>query len=111
MKKYLLKQDLFNHKAGEEIDEDFFSDMNGLYSQSFFMDIYTRLNVIEEIDEEWKPQAGERFFFVDAWGNIRGSPWTGDSMDGFAWSQGNVHRTEEDAKACREKQIASNKKV
>ena len=55
MKKYLLKQDLFNHKAGEEVDvgtEYSFNELNHGFLSLKDIDIYTRLGVLEEIDGE-----------------------------------------------------------
>lgn len=104
MKKYLLKQDLFNYKAGEEIDfNTYFAPSTGPTHtlNPVEIDIYTRIGILEEIDGEWKPKEYEEYWLVDSIGDVTFSFWVNSKGDKYRLSIGNVHRTEELAKAYR----------
>lgn len=106
MKKYLLKQDLFDHKAGEEIEIESHGGPQiriegGPYywAETILVDIYTRLGVLEEIDGEWKPRMTGLYFYITSKGEVGWSFWENLPRDLYRLSIGNVHRTEKLAKA------------
>ena len=50
-----------------------------------------------EVESETFPKKGDRYFYLDADGDITAATWTTHRFDHFRQSLGNVHRTEADA--------------
>lgn len=54
----------------------------------------------------WKPEEGEKYYFVDACGDVMSERWDGDSIDHSRLALGNVYRTREEAQNAADRQRA-----
>lgn len=52
----------------------------------------------------WKPECGERYWFIGSDGQINNCGWANDHIDWGSYSMGNCFRTKEEATFAREKQ-------
>jgi hypothetical protein len=47
--------------------------------------------------EKWKPQKGERYWYMDEFCEMESYEWTGDGIDDKLFSNGNCYPTKEEA--------------
>lgn len=52
----------------------------------------------ETKNKYWIPKDGEKYFYIDNWGNVCHSTWNNDTIDKYRLSIGNIYKTEEGAK-------------
>lgn len=111
MKRYKLKKDLPTFKAG---DIFYLSDTGNLFDRNFlhakssdivysFKEIDKFPNILtdwfEEIKEptRWKPELGQRYYFLDSNGFAHHIIWADDSIDRSRFEIGNCFQTREEA--------------
>lgn len=56
-------------------------------------------------EPKWRPELGERYWFISTRGAETTAYWNKDTMDFFCLSVGNVHKTEEQATQWKQKLI------
>lgn len=120
MKHYKLLKDLSTFKAG---DLFYISEYGALvyddggygvmaYSQSEldrFPNILTEW--FEEIQEptdsiHWKPKKGEKYFYINEYGDIECETWNNDDADNRLMAMGLIRRTEEKCEEARDRRLA-----
>ena len=79
---YKLKKDL---KKGDLINTDLGKD------------------VCEEVVGRWKPENGERYWYVDSYWGESFHIWSGDSIDKWNYKMGNCFQTEKEAESYKER--------
>lgn len=47
--------------------------------------------------EKWRPEDGEKYYYIDSFGDISGAQWRDESGGKFRLHVGNVYKTREDA--------------
>lgn len=120
MKRYKLLKDLPTFKAGDLFyiseygalvyDDGGFSVM--AYAQSTlekFPNILTEW--FEEIKEptdsiHWKPKIGEKYLYINDYGNVGRETWDDDDVDNRLMAMGLVYRTEEECEKASERRLA-----
>lgn len=65
--------------------------------------ILRKLGVLVEVKEEVWPQEGDRYYYVDSFGEVTFSFWYERYFHSFRRDTGNMFRTEEEALSYREK--------
>jgi len=65
----------------------------------------------EEVKEptdsiHWKPQPGDRYWFVDYWGTVICTKCSNTIADAYNFDSGNTYRTEEECKKARNRKLA-----
>ena len=60
-------------------------------------------NAVVEVKERWKPEKGNRYWFISDKGFVIFSYWQDDEIDNVRYNFGNVFRTEIQAKQALEK--------
>ena len=120
MKYYKLLKDLPTFKAG---DLFYISEYGALvyddggygvmaYAQSTlekFPNILTEW--FEEIQEptnssNWKPKKGEKYFYINEYGDVEWEVWNDDDADNRLMAMGLVYRTEEECEEARDRRLA-----
>lgn len=120
MKYYKLLKDLPTFKAG---DLFYISEYGALvyddggygvmaYAQSTldrFPNILTEW--FEEIQEptnssNWKPKKGEKYFYINEYGDIECETWNNDDVDNRLMAMGLIRRTEKKCEEARDRRLA-----
>ena len=117
MKRYKLLKDLPNLKKGTILSEG--KSLFGartLITKNDVDPIFIGNDLFEEffkeIQEEptdsihWKPQPGDRYWFVDYWGTVTHTKWNNTIADSYNFDSGNTYRTEEKCKKDRNRKLA-----
>ena len=117
MKRYKLLKDLPNLKKGTILSEG--KSLFGartLITKNDVDPIFIGNELFEEffkeIQEEptdsihWKPQPGDRYWFVDYWGTVTCTKWGNTIADSYNFDSGNTYRTEEKCKKDRNRKLA-----
>lgn len=106
MKRYKLKRDLPTFKAGEIF---YLNDAGSLIHKGDGVAAYSWATIdkfpniltdwFDEIEEptRWKPEGGERYYYVGNTGNTFGSEWSYFVLDQDRFEIGNCFKTEEEA--------------
>lgn len=106
MKRYELKKNLPTSKAGEIF---YLSDMGNLIRESDNVLAYNWSTIdkfpniltdwFEEIKEptRWKPELGQKYYFLDSDGFVYNNIWADDSVDHGRLKIGNCFQTKEEA--------------
>lgn len=107
MKRYKLVKDLPTFKAGEVF---YLSDAGNLFRERDNVPVYgwtiidknpsIMTDWFEEIEEQtcWKPDTGQKYYFLDSNGFEHHNIWADDSIDRRMFEIGNCFQTEEEAK-------------
>ena len=107
MKRYKLLKDLPNLKKGTILSEGkpifgvrtLITKNNDVGSTFIGNELFEEF--FKEIQEEptdsihWKPQPGDRYWFVDYWGTVTCTKWGNTIADSYNFDSGNTYRTEE----------------
>lgn len=65
----------------------------------------------EEIKEptdsiHWKPKVGEKYFYINEYGDVEWEVWNDDDVDNRLMAMGLVYRTEEECEEARDRRLA-----
>ena len=65
----------------------------------------------EEIKEptdsiHWKPKIGEKYFYINEYGDVEHETWDDDDVDNRLMAMGLVYRTEEECEKARDRELA-----
>lgn len=87
---------------GEDIPED---------PQFAIQDIDNFDEWFEEMEEptdsaHWKPKIGEKYFYIDEYGNVEREIWDNDGVDNEIMAMGFVRLTSEEATEARDRRLA-----
>lgn len=87
---------------GEDIPED---------PQFAIQDIDNFDEWFEEIKEptdsiHWKPKIGEKYFYINEYGDVEHETWDDDDVDNRLMAMGLVYRTEEECEKAKERRLA-----
>lgn len=87
---------------GEDIPED---------PQFAIQDIDNFDEWFEEMEEptdsiHWKPKIGEKYFYIDEYGNVEREIWDNDGVDNEIMAMGFVRLTSEEATKARDRRLA-----
>lgn len=58
---------------------------------------------VEEQKERWKPDLGEKYYFVNSYGNIDYALWNNNNFDNWRYLTGNIFKTEAETEEYRKK--------
>ena len=87
---------------GEDIPED---------PQFAIQDIDNFDEWFEEMEEptdsaHWKPKIGEKYFYINEYGDVEREVWNDDDVDNRLMAMGLVYRTEEECEEARDRRLA-----
>lgn len=65
----------------------------------------------EEMEEptdsaHWKPKIGEKYFYINEYGDVEREVWNDDDVDNRLMAMGLVYRTEEECEEARDRRLA-----
>lgn len=115
MKQYRLLKDLPGLKKGAILSEG--KSLFGartLITKNDVGPIFIGNDLTEEIFEEveptdsihWKPKIGEKYFYIDEYGNVEREIWDNDGVDNEIMAMGFVRLTSEEATEARDRRLA-----
>ena len=115
MKQYRLLKDLPGLKKGTILSEG--KSLFGartLITKNDVGPIFIGNDLTEEIFEEveptdsihWKPKIGEKYFYIDEYGNVEREIWDNDGVDNEIMAMGFVRLTSEEATEARDRRLA-----
>ena len=121
MKHYKLLKDTPTIKAGT-IFEEVTSDYDELKELVRITPIGTKTSpqfTIQDIDNfdewfekikadgiHWKPKVGEKYFYINEYGDIECETWDDDDVDNRLMAMGLIRRTEEKCEEARDRRLA-----
>ena len=121
--KYKLLKDTPTIKAGtifEEVISDFYASKQltritpigaKICPQFTIQDIDNFDEWFEEMEEptdsaHWKPKIGEKYFYINEYGDVEREVWNDDDVDNRLMAMGLVYRTEEECEEARDRRLA-----
>ena len=121
--KYKLLKDTPTIKAGtifEEVTSDYdelkelvrVTPIGAKTSPQFtIQDINNFDEWFEEMEEptdsaHWKPKIGEKYFYINEYGDVEREVWNDDDVDNRLMAMGLVYRTEEECEEARDRRLA-----
>lgn len=116
MKRYKLLKDLPYAKAGTIFNEDVKSDGTRVLEQYRYTIPTIDIDNFDEWFEQTKeeptastrrtPKKGEKYFYVDEYGNVEREIWDNDGVDNELLAMGFVRLTSEEATEARDRRLA-----
>lgn len=128
MKQYRLLKDLPTFKAGQlayvsslgnlmagtpEEPETADTGLNLMIYHRFTLEKFSNILTewFEEIKEpvdsiHWKPKKGDRYYFIDSWGDVCFNFWNDRIVDDKRLALGSIYRAEEECEEARDRRLA-----
>lgn len=127
--KYKLLKDLPFAKAGEVFERVTYKSKDGLSDYDYLKiskrekdgedeTVFTidRNYFLDNLDEwfekikadsiHWKPKVGEKYFYINEYGDIECETWNNDDVDDRLMAMGLIRRTEEKCEEARDRRLA-----
>ena len=127
--KYKLLKDLPFAKAGEVFERVTYKSKDGLSDYDYFKtskrekdgedEVLFTIDYnyfLDNLDEwfgkikadgiHWKPKVGEKYFYINEYGDIECETWNDDDVDNRLMAMGLIRRTEEECEEARDRRLA-----